>query len=93
MARILVVDDDPELRSFLMTELPPYRIPRWSDVGITMVEKSKTFVFEAGKVILAISIVLWVLASYGPPATMDQIRIEGEIAFTSLPIEEKPSIK
>ncbi|HSF55753.1 MAG TPA: ferrous iron transport protein B [Algoriphagus sp.] len=65
-------------KSFLLSELPPYRIPRWSDVGITMFEKSKTFVMEAGKVILAISIVLWVLASYGPPSRMDQIRLEGE---------------
>jgi ferrous iron transport protein B len=64
-------------KSFLMTELPSYRIPRWKDVGITMFEKSKTFVFEAGKVILAISIVLWVLASYGPPATMEEIRQQG----------------
>ena len=76
-------------KSFLMTELPPYRIPRWSDVGITMVEKSKTFVFEAGKVILAISIVLWVLASYGPPATMDQIRIEGETKIAGLTDENQ----
>ncbi|GAB3224485.1 ferrous iron transport protein B [Algoriphagus aestuariicola] len=64
-------------KSFLLSELPPYRIPRWSDVGITMFEKSKTFVMEAGKVILAISIVLWVLASYGPPSRMEQIRQEG----------------
>jgi ferrous iron transport protein B len=67
-----------EEKSFLITELPSYRIPRWKDVGITMVEKSKTFVLEAGKVILAISIVLWVLASYGPPAKMEQLRLEGE---------------
>jgi ferrous iron transport protein B len=65
-------------KSFLLSELPPYRMPRWGDVGITMLEKSKTFVFEAGKVILAISIVLWVLASYGPPSKMEQIRQEGE---------------
>ena len=76
-----------EEKSFLMTELPSYRLPRWKDVGFTMVEKSKTFVFEAGKVILAISIVLWVLASYGPPATMEEIRQQGiskqEAASTS----------
>ena len=53
-------------RSFLIMELPTYKMPRWKNVGLTMVEKSKTFVFEAGKIILAISIVLWVLASYGP---------------------------
>ncbi len=53
-------------RSFLVMELPTYKMPRWKNVGMTMVEKSKAFVFEAGKIILAISIVLWVLASYGP---------------------------
>lgn len=71
-------------KSFLLSELPPYRIPRWSDVGLTMLEKSKTFVVEAGKVILAISIVLWVLASYGPPARMDQIRTEGEAKLVNI---------
>jgi ferrous iron transport protein B len=53
-------------RSYLIMELPTYRIPKWSNVGLTIVEKTKAFVLEAGKVILAISIVLWVLASYGP---------------------------
>jgi len=53
-------------RSFLIMEMPAYRWPRWKNVGITVFEKSKTFVLEAGKVILAVSIVLWVLASYGP---------------------------
>jgi ferrous iron transport protein B len=53
-------------RSFLMMELPTYRLPKASNVGLTLIEKTKSFVLEAGKVILAISIVLWVLASYGP---------------------------
>jgi len=53
-------------RSYLLMELPTYRMPRWSNVGLTIVEKTKTFVFEAGKVIIAISILLWGLASYGP---------------------------
>ena len=53
-------------RSYLIMELPTYRMPKWSNVGYTIIEKTKAFVFEAGKVIMAISIVLWVLASYGP---------------------------
>ncbi len=53
-------------RSFLVMELPTYKMPRWKNVGLTMIEKSKAFVFEAGKIILAISVILWVLASYGP---------------------------
>ncbi|GIL21956.1 MAG: ferrous iron transport protein B [Bacteroidota bacterium] len=57
-------------RSYLIMEMPTYRIPKWSNVGYTIIEKTKSFVFEAGKVILAISIVLWVLASYGPGDAM-----------------------
>lgn len=57
-------------RSFLIMELPTYRIPKWSNVGYTIIEKTKAFVFEAGKIILAISIILWVLASYGPGDTL-----------------------
>lgn len=53
-------------RSVFIMELPTYRIPKWSNVGFTIIEKTKAFVLEAGKVIMAISIVLWVLASYGP---------------------------
>lgn len=53
-------------RSYLIMELPTYRLPKWSNVGYTIIEKTKAFVLEAGKVIMAISIILWVLASYGP---------------------------
>ena len=53
-------------KSFLVMELPDYKTPRWSNLGITMLEKCKVFVWEAGKVILAISVILWILASYGP---------------------------
>ncbi len=60
-------------RSFFLMELPVYRRPRWSNVGITIYNKSKTFVLEAGKVILAVSIVLWVLASYGPSKDFEAI--------------------
>src|SRR5690606_11766154 len=58
-------------KSFLMLEMPLYRLPKVKDVLITMYSKSMTFVMAAGKVILAISVILWVLASYGPPSRMD----------------------
>lgn len=46
-------------------ELPGYKLPQWKNVLLTIYDKSKTFTLEAGKVIIAISIILWVLASYG----------------------------
>jgi ferrous iron transport protein B len=53
-------------KSYFIMELPTYKMPRWTQVGYTILEKVKTFVFEAGKIIVAISIILWVLATYGP---------------------------
>ena len=52
-------------RSFLVMELPPYRWPLARNVLFTVYEKLRGFVWGAGKVILAISVVLWVLSSYG----------------------------
>ena len=60
-------------KSYFIMELPVYRMPRWSNVLYTMYEKSKTFVVEAGKVIIAISIILWVLATYGPSERFAEI--------------------
>ena len=53
-------------KSFFVIEMPNYKLPMLKNVGITVLEKTKAFVFGAGKIILAISIILWVLASYGP---------------------------
>jgi ferrous iron transport protein B len=59
-------------RSYFIMEFPVYRWPRWKNVGLTIVEKVKAFIFQAGKVIIAISVLLWVLASYGPGQRQDQ---------------------
>ncbi|WGF93639.1 ferrous iron transport protein B [Aequorivita marisscotiae] len=53
-------------KSFFVVEMPNYKLPLPKNVFITVVEKTKAFVFGAGKIILAISVILWVLASYGP---------------------------
>lgn len=52
-------------RSFFMIEMPNYRMPLFKNVAYTVIEKTKSFVFGAGKIILAISIVFWFLGSYG----------------------------
>lgn len=53
-------------KTFFVIEMPNYKLPLFKNVAITVIEKTKAFVFGAGKIILAISIVLWFLASYGP---------------------------
>ncbi|HLT32550.1 MAG TPA: ferrous iron transport protein B, partial [Aquaticitalea sp.] len=53
-------------KTFFVIEMPNYKWPLFKNVALTVVEKTKSFVFGAGKIILAISIILWFLASYGP---------------------------
>lgn len=60
-------------KSYFILELPVYRSPRWKNAAITMVEKARIFVTEAGKVIMVISLVLWFLSSYGPGNRMEEI--------------------
>ncbi|MFB9053142.1 ferrous iron transport protein B [Formosa undariae] len=53
-------------KTFFVVEMPNYKMPLFKNVALTVLEKTKSFVFGAGKIILAISIILWFLASYGP---------------------------
>ncbi|MCC6725448.1 MAG: ferrous iron transport protein B [Saprospiraceae bacterium] len=62
--------------SWLMMQLPPYRLPVWRNVWQTIWEKTSAFVLGAGKVILIASMVLWALASFGPPAKMEAAQAE-----------------
>ena len=52
--------------SLFVVEMPDYKIPSFKNVFLEVFEKTKTFVFDAGKIILAISVILWFLASHGP---------------------------
>lgn len=60
--KILKIRNKP----YFVIEMPNYKVPMLKNVGLNVVEKTKSFVVGAGKIILAISIILWVLASYGP---------------------------
>jgi ferrous iron transport protein B len=60
-------------KSFFILELPTYRAPRWKNVIVTMINKAKIFVFDAGKVIMVISLILWALSTYGPKDKMSAV--------------------
>jgi ferrous iron transport protein B len=53
-------------KSFFVVEMPNYKIPYYKNVALNVIEKTKAFVFGAGKIIVSLSIILWFLASYGP---------------------------
>ena len=65
-------------RSFFILELPVYREPRWKNIFYTMIEKAKVFVFDAGKIIMVISLLLWFLCTYGPKQKMQSASIKYE---------------
>jgi ferrous iron transport protein B len=73
-------------KSFLLLEMPSYKVPRFKNISLNVLEKVKIFVFEAGKVILAISILLWGLATFGPGDKMEKSvdRLKSEISFQAL---------
>lgn len=53
-------------KTYFVIEMPNYKLPLIKNVAITVFEKTKSFVVEAGRIILAISILLWIMASFGP---------------------------
>jgi len=60
-------------RGYFVMEMPTYKVPDWKTVGLTIFEKVKVFLIDAGKIIVAISIILWGLSSYGPSDTFQKI--------------------
>lgn len=87
-------------KTYFVVEMPSYKMPLLKNVGINVVEKTKAFIVGAGKIILAISVILWFLASYGPgkdfneaesivkerfaTKTLDETQFENEVASQKL---------
>jgi len=63
----------PNKKQYFILELPVYRFPNWRNIVHTVIKKVQTFISQAGKIIVAISIVLWFLASYGPGNRFENI--------------------
>ena len=70
-------------KGFLLMELPQYQKPKWGNVGLTVWEKVRVFVWDAGKIILALSVILWALASYGPGDRIDEAVKRVELNYNS----------
>tara|TARA_R110002073_G_scaffold122111_3_gene265099 strand:- start:48 stop:1226 length:1179 start_codon:yes stop_codon:yes gene_type:complete len=81
-----------ERTNFIM-ELPIYRTPRWKNVGFTIINKVKVFLFEAGKIIIAVSIILWILSSYGPGDQMEQVELKYQNSEQTVNSEQLASEK
>ena len=69
-------------KGFLVLEMPDFKSPRWQNVWITVFEKVRIFVWDAGKVILAISVILWALASFGPGDSIEKAEQESSVQMS-----------
>lgn len=76
-------------KSYFILELPVYRAPRWKNVIVTMVNKAKIFVTDAGKVIMVISLILWALSTYGPTERMRNVEQQFAQLKQANPLQEK----
>ncbi len=78
-------------KSFMIMELPSYKIPRLQNIGLSVFDKVKMFVWGAGKIILAISIILWAMAKYGPGDRVENaiVKISKAENFKTLSQQEK----
>ncbi|WP_395061840.1 ferrous iron transport protein B [Flavobacterium sp.] len=79
-------------KSYFVVEMPSYKVPLLKNVGINVLEKTKAFVFGAGKIILAISIILWFLGSHGPSKDFENAQkiVENDVYTSKLKIN--PSV-
>ena len=74
-------------KSYFIIEMPNYKLPLFKNVAINVIEKTKSFVFGAGKIILAISIILWYLGSHSSNASFknaekivaEKVKAEGKV--------------
>ena len=74
-------------KSYFILELPVYRAPRWGNVVLTMLQKAKIFVVDAGKVIMLISLLLWFLSTYGPAEKMQVLKTQYAAAVKQNPTQ------
>jgi len=65
-AWIIIKFKEGQNKSMWILELPLYRKPHWRRVFLDMYMKTKSFVVDAGKVILLFSVILWFLSSFSP---------------------------
>jgi ferrous iron transport protein B len=79
-------------KSYFVVEMPSYKIPLFKNVAINVLEKTKAFVFGAGKIILALSIILWFLGSHGPDKNFKNAQKIVEQEVYSSPIPINPSV-
>jgi ferrous iron transport protein B len=68
--KLFIKDKEP---AFFVMEMPDYQIPRLKNIVQVLYIKGKSFVVQAGKIIVVVSILLWFLASFAPGNKFEKI--------------------
>jgi ferrous iron transport protein B len=79
-------------KSYFIVEMPSYKVPLLKNVALNVLEKTKAFVTGAGKIILALSVILWFLGSHGPGENFDKAQEIVEKQVYSSPKKINPSV-
>jgi len=75
-------------KSYFIMELPVYRAPRWKNIGMTMIQKGRIFITDAGRIIIIISVILWFLATHGPSNRMQALDTHYAALFREYPAQQ-----
>lgn len=75
-------------KSYFIMELPVYRAPQWRTVSLTIFDKVKMFLVDAGKIIVAVAIILWFLTSHAPGNTFAEIDKKYAVSANASPDEK-----
>jgi len=71
-------------KSYFIMELPVYRKPQFQTIILLVFDKVKVFLFDAGKIIVTISILLWFLTSHGSNDVMEKLEAKAKTNNTSI---------
>ena len=70
-------------------EMPSYKIPNFRNIFYSVIEKLKIFVLNAGKIIFAISIILWFMSNYSPKQSLIDSKTDKILYSNELNDDEK----
>ena len=66
-------------KTFLVMDLPAYKMPLWTYDFKLVLGKVWEFITGAGKIILAVSVILWVLSYFGPKDEKQLFQVQSEV--------------
>lgn len=84
--KLILKDKEP---SFFVMEMPDYQLPRWKNIAQVLYVKATSFILQAGKIIVLVSIVLWFLANFAPGNRFEEIEAKYNLPHNTKGLSQK----